>query len=91
MFDTILSQVEILYNSGSNPNKNVILSKYSLHFSTSMEGSQQKKLLQDWVALETSMEGLPNMQIRHGWGGRQTVDACIKRELQFARFEFEHR
>ena len=52
--------------SGLDPNKNVIVSKYSLLFSTSMEGSGQKKLLQDKVALETSMEGLPNMPIELG-------------------------
>jgi len=61
-------QVDILCKSATEKNKNVFVSKYNLHFSTSTEEMPKKKLLPDnvlldMVALERSLEGLPNKKV----------------------------
>ena len=61
-------QVDILCKSATEKNKNVFVSKYNLHFSTSTEEMPKKKLLPDkvlldMVALERSLEGLPNKNV----------------------------
>merc|ERR1712004_399674 len=61
-------QVDILCKSATDRNKNVFVSKYNLHFSTSTEEMPKKKLLPDnvlldMVALERSLEGLPNRKV----------------------------
>ena len=61
-------QVDILCKSATEKNKNVFVSKYNLHFSTSTEEMPKKKLLPDnvlldMVAMERSLEGLPNKKV----------------------------
>ena len=61
-------QVDILCKSATEKNKNIFVSKYNLHFSTSTEEMPKKKLvpdnvLLDMVALERSLEGLPNKKV----------------------------
>ena len=61
-------QVDILCKSATDKNKHFFVSKYSLHFSTSREGMPKKKLLPDkvlldMVALDRSLEGLPNKKV----------------------------
>jgi len=71
-------KVDILCKTAPDKNKNVLVSKYSLHFSTgrpsrSVEGLSNKKLpldkvsqdkaTQDMMALERSLKGLPNKKV----------------------------
>jgi len=66
-------KVDILCKTAPDKNKNVLVSKYSLHFSTgrrsrTVEGLSNKKMpqdkaTQDMMALERSLEGLPNKKV----------------------------